>query len=433
MGGMLLLFVHAYSMGGGTYTGIEAVSNGLPIMREPRVHTGRRTMLYMAVSLAFTASGLLLCYLLWNVAPEPGKTMNAVLAERFASSTRLGPIFVGVTLFAEGALLVVGAQAGFIDGPRVLANMAVDSWVPRRLAALSERLTTANGVVLMGAASLAALVYTRGDVRRLVVMYSINVFLTFALSMLSMARLWIGRRAGQPHWKRRGALFISGLLLCVTILVITVVEKFREGGWLTLLVTGCAILLCFLIRGHYRTVSAKLAELYAQLEKLPHSPHPATSEPDPQQATAVLMVGGYSGVGIHAMLSVFKAFPGFFKNLVFLSVGVVDSGGFKGENAVPELREATEKTLRRYVALARQLGIPATYRLAVGTDAVDEAERLCRRVAEEFPRVAFFAGQLIFQREVWYQRLLHNDTAFAIQRRLQWQGLTMVILPARVQ
>ena len=60
--------LHAYSLGGGTYTGIEAVSNGLPIMREPRVRTGRRTMTYMAASLAFTASGLLLCYLLWRVA-----------------------------------------------------------------------------------------------------------------------------------------------------------------------------------------------------------------------------------------------------------------------------------------------------------------------------------------------------------------------------
>ena len=67
---MLLLFVHAYSLGGGTYTGIEAVSNGLPIMREPRVQTGKRTMIYMAISLAVTAGGLLLCYLLWDVEPR---------------------------------------------------------------------------------------------------------------------------------------------------------------------------------------------------------------------------------------------------------------------------------------------------------------------------------------------------------------------------
>ncbi len=78
---MLLLFIHAYSLGGGTYTGIEAVSNGLPIMREPRVRTAKRTMLYMAVSLAFTAAGLLVCYRSWHIQPVPGKTLNAVLVE----------------------------------------------------------------------------------------------------------------------------------------------------------------------------------------------------------------------------------------------------------------------------------------------------------------------------------------------------------------
>jgi amino acid transporter len=79
LGGMLLLFLHAYSLGGGTYTGIEAVSNGLSILREPRVQNGKRTMTYMAASLAFTAASLLLLYLLWRVEPQPGKTMNTVL------------------------------------------------------------------------------------------------------------------------------------------------------------------------------------------------------------------------------------------------------------------------------------------------------------------------------------------------------------------
>lgn len=434
-GGMFLLFVHAYSLGGGTYTGIEAVSNGLPIMREPRVQTGKRTMLYMAVSLAFTAGGLLVCYLLWHVGPDPQgrKTMNAVLLERMAAGMPLGQAFVIVTLASEGALLVVAAQAGFIDGPRVLANMAVDSWMPRRFAALSERLTTANGVFLMGAASLAALWYAHGDVRRLVVMYSINVFLTFSLSMFGMSGLWGRTRRGKPKWKRRVALFGFGFLLCVTILVITLVEKFAEGGWLTLVATGAAVVLCFLIRNHYRTVSAKLAKLYSELEKVPRTAKVLPAEPDPREATAALLVGDYSGVGIHAMLAIFRTFPGHFKNLVFLSVGVIDSGEFKGEYAIDALRERTENTLKKYVELARGLGIPSTYRMAIGIDAVDEAEKLCLEVAKEFPRITFFAGKLIFRREAWYQRLLHNETAVAIQKRLHWSGLTTVVLPARVE
>jgi amino acid transporter len=435
LSGVLLVFVRAYSLGGGTYTGIEAVSNGLPIMREPRVRTARRTMLYMATSLAFTASGLLLCYLLWRVAPVEGKTLNAVLVERLAGGFPGGAVFIALTLFSEGALLVVAAQAGFLDGPRVLANMAIDSWVPHRFAALSERLTTGNGIVLMGAASLAALLYTRGAVSRLIVMYSINVFVTFSLSMFGMLRFWLAARneAGARR-ARRITLFGSAFLLCVTILAITVFEKFREGGWVTLVVTGVVVAVCFWVRGHYRTAARSVARLYRDLHGLPDTPKPGLpAEPDRDHPVAAVLVGAYGGVGIHTVLNIFRAFPGHFKGLIFLSIGVVDSGEFKGEHAVEELKRKTDEMLQRYVRLAQGMGIPACARYSLGTDAVEEAEKLCLEAAREFPRITFFAGKMIFQRERWYDRLLHNETALALQKRLQWAGKTMVTLPVRVR
>jgi amino acid transporter len=436
LGGMLLLFLHAYSLGGGTYTGLEAVSNGLPVMREPRVATARRTMTYMAASLAFTAGGLLICYLLWDVRFVEGKTINAVLAESFAARVPLGMWFVILTLVSEGALLIVGAQTGFIDGPRVLANMATDSWFPRRFSTLSERLTTQNGILLMGLASLAALFYTGGAVRHLVVMYSINVFLTFSLSMLGMLRAAIRRgttRKPGVHWRREVGLFVIGFLLCVTILCITTIEKFREGGWLTIAVTGGLVFLCFAIRRHYRRIGEKLAKLYMQLGNIPRTHREPPGRIDPAEPTAVILVGGYGGLGIHTFLNALRLFPGHFRNVVFVSAGVIDSGGFKGVGAVEELRAQTEEYLTRYVELARGVGVPATFRLSVGIDVVNELEHLCLQVAKEFPRSTFFAGKILFEREHWYQHLLHNETAFAVQKRLQWVEKTMVILPARVR
>ena len=158
----LAILLHAYSLGGGTYTGIEAVSNGLQILREPRVATGKKTMLYMATSLAFTASGILLCYLLNRVVYEPGRTLNASLFSKiyglfFGADSASTAALVIVTLITEAALLIVAAQAGFLDGPRVLSNMSLDSWAPHRLSHLSDRLVTRNGVWFMGFASLAFL------------------------------------------------------------------------------------------------------------------------------------------------------------------------------------------------------------------------------------------------------------------------------------
>jgi amino acid transporter len=433
--GLFAVFVRAYSMGAGTYTGIEAVSNGIQIMREPKVHTARRTMAYMAISLALTAGGILVLYLLFGVTPEEGKTMNAVLLERFAGAWRMGGLDVGrgfvvVTLLAEAALLVVAAQAGFIDGPRVMANMAVDSWLPHRFAHLSERLTMQNGVLLMGGASLATLLWTHGDILSLVTMYSINVFVTFSLSQLAMLRYWWRTRA---VGRRRGfAIHGLAFLLCTSILTGVVYEKGEQGGWVTIVVTGLVVGLCFVIRRHYRTVQDNLKRLDAILEVLP--PHAGGPRPviDPKLPTAVLLVGGYGGLGVHSLLTIHRTFPGFFRNFIFLSVGVVDSAAMKGIEEVDRVRLRTQTALEQYVDLAHRLKLAADYRMEVATDAVATAEKLCVEISAEFPRAVVFAGKLVFQKERWFQRLLHNETANALQRRLQFDGLNAMVLPVRV-
>ncbi len=436
--GMLALLLHAYSLGGGTYTGLEAVSNSMPVIREPRVANARRTMAYMAWSLSFTAGGLILAYLLLDIRHRDDKTMNFLLTQSFvdgvgAGQHWLGYVFILATLLSEGALLVVGAQAGFIDGPRVLGYMAHDSWAPRWFSSLSERLATENGIVLMGVSALAALWYTHGDVRALVVMYSINVFLTFSLSMTGMCRHWWSLRSQNGLWRRRLALFLVGAVLCIAILAVTVYQKFPEGGWITLAVTGACVATAFSIHRYYQRVGEKLKVLDQTLGQLTPTGEPNLAEVDPSQPTALILVGGYSGLGIHTMLNVVRFIPGHFRNFVFVSVGVVDSGNFKGSGAVDDLRQHTDETLRRYVDLARRLGTPAAAFSAIGTDAVDELEQLCLEVARKFPKCTVFAGQLVFEKDTWVHRLLHNQTAYALQRRLQWAGLPMVILPTRVR
>jgi len=208
---------------------------------------------------------------------------------------------------------------------------------------------------------------------------------------------------------------------------------FRDGGWVTLMLTGSLILLCIGIRRHYDLVTEKMAQLGEGLMNLPPAKVRATGEPDVRKPVAVLLVNSYGGLGIHTFLNIFRTFPGQYKGVIFLSVSVVDSGAFKGEGAIEDLRQDSQAMLDRYVELARGLGLPAAARLEVGTDVVAEGEKLCLAVARDYPRATFFAGKVIFQREKWFQRVLHNETAAAIQQRLQWDGLTMVVLPARVR
>jgi amino acid transporter len=432
---LILILLRAYSLGGGTYTGIEAVSNGVVMLREPRVRTGKRTMALMAASLAFTAGGIMFGYLLTNSQPAEGKTMNSVLLTNlFGHWGPAGTALVVLSLAAEAALLFVAAQAGFLDGPRVLANMAVDSWMPHRFSQLSDRLVTKNGVYMMGIAAAAALAYARGDITTLVVMYSINVFITFSLTELGMARHWIVERAHEPRWKSQLAIHGTGLVMCVSILTITTLEKFREGGWITVVITSVVIALAFAIHRHYANVKASMKRLDEILISLPspETPEVARSPLDARLPTAIISVSSFSGFGLHQILSIHKSFPGYFKQFLFVSAAVVDSGNFKGAEEIGHLERSTEESLKKYVAWAQGQGLKADYRLALGTEAVSTVEDLCRELAGEFPRAIFFMGRLIFREEKWYHRLLHNETPHAIQRRLQFQGIQAMILPIRV-
>jgi amino acid transporter len=437
LGGMTLLMLRAYALGGGTYTGIEAVSNGLQIMREPRVATGRRTMLYMAVSLALTAGGILIGYLLLNVQFTPGKTMNAVLAERAFGSWHLAQLPLGywlvlVTLISEGLLLVVAAQAGFIDGPRVMATMAVDSYLPHRFASLSEQLTMQNGVLLMGFAALAMLAYTRGNIQTLIYMYSINVFLTFSLSQLSMTLFWKARRR-ERRQRRHLAMHLVALVLCAGILVLTLIERFTHGGWVTVLLTSVFVVVCYGIHRHYRKSAEGLRQLDDILSTLPQTGEAIPKSLDAKLPTAVLLVSSYSGFGIHTLLTILRFFPGLYKQFIFVSVAVVDSGSFKGKEEIEDLQRHTEDDLGKYVEVARRMGFAADCVWSVGIEVVAEAATLCQQLAKLYPRATFFTGKLVFQRERFFYGLLHNETSKIIQRRLQWVGVPMVVLPIRAK
>ena len=435
----LAILLHAYSLGGGTYTGIEAVSNGLQILREPRVETGKKTMLYMSISLAFTASGILLSYLLHQVSFQPGKTLNAVmLANVFgtffgADSWATTPLVI-VTLVTEAALLLVAAQTGFIDGPRVLSNMALDSWSPHRFSLLSDRLVTRDGIWFMGLASMSFLLYSHGEVKLLVIMYSINVFLTFTLSQLGMCRHWWEVRKSQPGWVGKLSLNGLGLFLTGMILMVTVTIKFAEGGWVTLLVTFCFITLCYVVRSHYNRVRRALKSLDDTLLSIPFQPNLREPVPpkNPSAPTAAIIVREFDGIGVHALLTIPRLFPNHFKNVVFISVGVIDSGQFKGHEEIENLKKAKEEDLQSFVEFANCLCWYAEYRYALGVDLMAALEELCTTVAKDFPRAIFFSGKLVFEQENAFSRFLHNHTPATLQQKLQFLGFDMMILPIRV-
>jgi amino acid transporter len=432
--GMLLL---AYSQGGGTYTGLEAVSNNVNILAEPRVHTGKMTMLYMALSLAFTASGIILLYLLWDAHPVEGETLNATTFKAIINSIDLGSdwakhLALILVLTFEAGLLFVAANTGFLGGPAVLSNMAIDSWVPHKFRYLSTRLVTQNGILVMGFAALAILFWTRGSVTLLVVLYSVSVFLTFAISLFGLCLYWWGHRKELEHWKRRFALSLLGFVICAGILCVLLVEKFAEGGWAAALIIAAIAGLCIYIRNHYRDTKNAIHSVDQVFANQPFGPHVGQVIPDPEQQTAVFIVGTSRGGGLHALLWVQRMFPGHFKNFIFVNARTVDSHAYGGGGAVEQMREEANATLKFFVDFCHSHSMASSAYLGFGTDVVDKVTRLCEDISKEFPNAIFFTSKLIFEQDNWFIRLLHNQAALAIQRRLHFDGLQMVILPMKV-
>ena len=432
--GMLLL---AYSQGGGTYTGLEAVSNNVNLLAEPRVRTGKVTMLYMALSLAFTAGGIILLYLLWDAKFVPGETLNASTFKSVIAAMNLGgPVtnqaVLVVVLAFEAGLLFVAANTGFLGGPAVLANMAGDSWVPHKFRYLSTRLVTQNGILVLGIAALAILWWTGGSVTLLVVLYSISVFLTFAISLFGLVLYWSRNRRKGTHWKRRWLLSALGFVICVGILAILLVEKFAEGGWVTALIIAAMAAFCVYVRNHYRETKRAIHTVDQVFASQPFGSNREPVEPDPDQQTAVFIVGNSRGGGLHALLWVQRMFPNHFRNFLFVNARTVDAHAYGGEGALEQMRAEAEETLEFFVDFCHSHGMASSSYLGFGTDAVEEVTRLCEEISREFPHSIFFTSKLIFASDNWFTRMLHNQASLAAQRSLHLEGLQMVILPMKV-
>jgi hypothetical protein len=387
--------------------------------------------------------GLMICYMLFNVQLDTHKTLNAVLLDNVTRSWNpvLSTSFILITLISEAALLFVAAQTGFIDGPRIMANMAIDHWFPKRFASLSDRLVTMNGVLLMGIASIILMIISKGSVALLVVLYSINVFITFTISQVGMVRHWWMVRKTQLQWKRKLAINGIGLILTSFILVSVIVLKFRDGGWVTLLITGVLIFLAITIKRHYFRIAVKLQKVrlnaFTEIESLVgqrtsannfHKKIPFKKD----GKTAIVLVSGFGGTGLHTFLRILENFKGVYSNIVFIRVGVLNSRIYRGLDELEQFKKQVKEDGEKYVAVANQFGLYGKSIWTIGTDPVNEVYRIVKKIRPKLTGAAFFGGQLVFSKTFYLSKLLHNHTIFSIQKRFFKFGIPIVIFPIRV-
>jgi hypothetical protein len=146
----------------------------------------------------------------------------------------------------------------------------------------------------------------------------------------------------------------------------------------------------------------------------------------------VVMVGKHRGIGLHNLLWILRMFPHHFKNFIFVSVGIVDVESFSAKKELTAMQENTNQMLDYFVHYCQQQGLAAKGFAAYGTDPTEKLAQLSKKIIKEFPHALFFASKLIFSKDNWITRLLHNETAVMLQRRLHLLGVQLVILPMKI-
>jgi amino acid transporter len=258
----LFLILHAFSAGCTALTGIESISNGVTAFKPPAWVNARKTLIIMAVLMAFLFAGSIGLTQFFGIVAASNETILSALAHRLFGT---GFAYYLVQ-FSTLAVLAVAANTSFAGFPRVAAILAQDKFMPRQLFNVGDRLVFQNGILLLAAATAVLIIVFNGDSHALVPLFAVGAFTAFTLSQAGMVIHWFRRK--ERGWQIKSAINGLGSLVTFFALLVIGVSKFLGGAWLSFLIIPGLVILFLSIRKHYRRVSEQLS-----LHGLSHSLH----------------------------------------------------------------------------------------------------------------------------------------------------------------
>jgi amino acid transporter len=430
----LRLFLVAFIASGAMYTGIECVSNAAPMLREPKARTSKRAMLLVAGVPALIIAVIVLGYVAYGVLPEGDKVLNAVLFERiaaqFAGARGAMPLLlVAAPLVAEALVLVVAAQTGFSDGPRTLAALARDRFVPRSLMRLNGRMMPERGSYFIGALAVGTTLLVGGHLGPLVAIFVVCVFVTIALSQAAMLK---DALAAPSTRERTTGLLVHGAaaLLALVILVGTVVTNLRTVALAAPLLIGGLAVLCWRLRRRQSAVAGgieggRALQLSPSSGDLVSGPAPAADG-----RWIVVLVGESAALGRAALAWVRRELPDA-AGVTFASIALVDAETIHGAGLIREVEDTRQRELEALATEARALGFTAGVELRRAADLITGASELAIGLAHARSQSVLVVGCRAAVNGSPIDRLVRDDVAGPIAARLAKAGVPMAVLEPR--
>ncbi|MBI5830357.1 MAG: APC family permease [Chloroflexi bacterium] len=383
----LFLILHTFSAGCTALTGVESISNGVPIFKSPESKHANQTMFAMAILMGVLFIGTTGLTQYFAVVAGPGETILSALTRRIWGSGVPYLLVQASTLL----VLMVAANTSFVGFPRVASIVARDGYLPRQLTFLGDRLVYSNGILLLaGLAGMLVLVF-EGDTHGLIPLFAIGAFLAFTLSQAGMVVHWLRQRG--RNWQVKAALNGLGTLTTTTTVVIIGLSKFLDGAWIVILLIPLLVLGFHRIYRHYQQVAAELT-----LRGLPPSLRPLS-----QPRIVVPLASLHRGV-----IEALRYARAISNNVTAVYIEIEPGGGEK-------LRQQWQSW--GLYQDARLEIVPSPYRSVVGPF----MEFLDRTDAEHNDGQAATVLLPEFVLAKWWEALLHNQTAWIIKLALLYQ------------
>jgi amino acid transporter len=266
------ILVRAFANGCTAMTGVEAVSNGVPLFRAPSIANAQRALTAIIVILAFLLAGIAYLSRAYGIAAtDPGLPGYQSTISLVVGAVTGRGVFYYVTIFSVVAVLALSANTSFADFPRVCRVLAEDRFLPDSFAIRGRRLVYSQGIVVLAGLSGALLIVFGGITDRLIPLFAIGALLAFTMSQAGMVAHW--RRVGGPEAKRSLAINAAGAIATGITVVVVAVSKFADGAWIVVVVLPLLLALFWRIHRHYGKVAAQVAD--TEPLTIDHAPPPA--------------------------------------------------------------------------------------------------------------------------------------------------------------
>ena len=267
------ILLRAFANGCSAMTGVEAISNGVPMFKEPAVENATVTTYWMSGTLGLMFIGISFLIMHFHILPLDGVTALSQVSELTFGRNWLY-YYIQITTML---VLYLAANTSFNGLPPLLSILAKDGYMPRYLASRGDRLSFSNGIILLSVVAGLLIIAYNGDTEHLISLYAIGVFISFTIAQTGMVVHW--RKARTPGWILRATVNAVGAMVTGVVVLIIAITKFAYGAWLVMIFIPAMIFMFRKIRGHYNDVSEQLRIPIATEENLPTKQLVAAMDP----------------------------------------------------------------------------------------------------------------------------------------------------------